>query len=396
MSNLTIGQFNDSFKPVMDGVGMCAENYARWIQEKHGQAVVVTPRVPDFQDTDPFPVLRFPSVGFPPMRPYRLGLPPLGLRFQRRLRALPFDLVHSHCPFVSGLLARRVARRRGIPHITTFHTKYREDVQRVVSNQRLADAVVRRIVRFYQSADEVWAPSESTAETLKEYGFSGAVLMAPNGTDMRPPSRYQQTMFRMEGQTTAGVGDHEFMFLFVGQHRWEKNVALIIDALAELKARLAEAEKRRPFVAVFVGEGYAADEMRRRCAERGIAGQTRFLGKIVDRSVLMGLYARSDLFLFPSVYDNAPLVMREAAAFSVPTVVAAGSSAAAVVTDRKNGFVTENDPQAMACTLHTIMEKPRLLAQAGKGAVSTIYQSWEEIVDWVVEQYRRIIEHHRS
>ena len=27
-----IGLFNDSFPPVMDGVAMCVENYAHWMQ----------------------------------------------------------------------------------------------------------------------------------------------------------------------------------------------------------------------------------------------------------------------------------------------------------------------------------------------------------------------------
>ena len=28
---LVVGEFNDSYKPIMDGVGVCAENYAKWI-----------------------------------------------------------------------------------------------------------------------------------------------------------------------------------------------------------------------------------------------------------------------------------------------------------------------------------------------------------------------------
>ena len=38
-----VGLFNESFPPVMDGVAVCVENYARWIQEKVGGVSVVTP-----------------------------------------------------------------------------------------------------------------------------------------------------------------------------------------------------------------------------------------------------------------------------------------------------------------------------------------------------------------
>lgn len=392
MPSYTFGQFNDSYKPIMDGVGVCAENYTRWLDSNYGRAVMIAPHVRGFEDTDSFQVLRFPAIGVPAIRPYLLGLPRLGRRFSRELKSIPFDLVHSHCPFVTGLLARRVSRRLGIPHVTTFHTKYREDVSRIVGSKRIVDTVVRRIVRFYESADEVWTPSEATAQTLRQYGYTGPLLVAPNGTDMRPPTPEERRDLHDKGQAIAGIGEREFVLLFVGQHRWEKNVRLIIDALAELVGL----ETRREFVALFVGEGPAATDMRKLCAERGLAAQTRFLGKIVERPVLQSVFARSDLFLFPSLYDNAPLVMREAAAFSVPSVVAEGSSAAEVVTDGENGFTTPNDAAAMARVLAGIMDDRRALARAGAGAVKTIYRSWESIVDWVHEQYLRLIETQRA
>lgn len=42
-----IGLFNESFPPVMDGVAICVENYARWMQEKVGGVCVVTPGTPE-------------------------------------------------------------------------------------------------------------------------------------------------------------------------------------------------------------------------------------------------------------------------------------------------------------------------------------------------------------
>ncbi len=107
---------------------------------------------------------------------------------------------------------------------------------------------------------------------------------------------------------------------------------------------------------------------------------------------MQSLFARADLFLFPSIYDNAPLVMREAAAFSLPTVVAAGSTTAEIVQDGENGFITEDDPEAMARRLKLLMGQPELLRRAGRGAAKTIYVGWEDIVNWAVDQYRAIIE----
>jgi glycosyltransferase involved in cell wall biosynthesis len=181
------------------------------------------------------------------------------------------------------------------------------------------------------------------------------------------------------------------MLLFVGQHRWEKNIRLIINAIARLDANFKNSGTERSFRMVFAGEGYAASAMGSMCKDLGIVERTVFLGKIVDRDALQSLFARADLFVFPSLYDNAPLVMREAAAFSLPTVVAAGSSTAEIVRDGENGFVTENDPEALAQRLKLLMGQPELLRRAGQGAMRTIYRSWEDVVNWAVDQYRAVI-----
>ena len=389
---LFVGQFNDSYKPIMDGVGVCAENYTRWITANHGRGVAIVPSQPGFEDRDEFEVIRFASLPFVFMHPYRLGIPWMSPSVGSRLREMSFDLVHSHTPFVGGRMARRVARSQHIPHVTTFHTKYRDDAMKILQNDRLADIVVRRIVGFYRTVDAVWTPSESTAKTLREYGFDGEVVVAPNGSDMAIPTESEREILRRHGGELSGLRPAEFMLLFVGQHRWEKNVRLIINAVARLAAMLKESGTGRPFRMVFAGDGYAGPAMRSMCEDLGIAEQTVFLGKIVDRDALQSLFARADLFLFPSIYDNAPLVMREAAAFSLPTVVAAGSTTAEIVQDGENGFITEDDPESMALRLKLLMGQPELLRRAGRGAAKTIYIGWEDIVNWAVDQYRAIID----
>jgi glycosyltransferase involved in cell wall biosynthesis len=87
--------------------------------------------------------------------------------------------------------------------------------------------------------------------------------------------------------------------------------------------------------------------------------------------------------------------MREAAAFSLPTMVAKGSTTAEIIRDGENGFLTENDATAMARRLHVLIGQPELLRRAGRGAKDSIFLGWEDIVDWAVGQYRIIIERFR-
>ncbi len=116
-------------------------------------------------------------------------------------------------------------------------------------------------------------------------------------------------------------------FFFVGQHIWEKNVKLIIEALAKVKDL--------PYHALFVGDGYARADMQAMAAKFGLSGNSdyrkdkiTFFGSVQSRKLMQMIYTAADLFLFPSIYDNAPLVVREAASLYTPSIVARGSNTA--------------------------------------------------------------------
>ena len=110
-----------------------------------------------------------------------------------------------------------------------------------------------------------------------------------------------------------------------------------------------------------------------------------------DRDYLRSLFARADLFLFPSVYDNAPIVIREAAAVATPSVVIANSNAAEGIEDNVNGFLSENTAQSYANRILEVTKDRDLIIRAGQRAKVTIYRNWEDIVDEVYQRYIEII-----
>ena len=386
---MIIGLFNDSYEPVMDGVAVCVRNYAEWLTQRGCEAYVITSSVPDYVDTANFPILRYKSIQLPSMAPYRAGIPAFDVNFTRKVYNIPFDLIHSHCPFVSGSIALKIARKRKIPIITTFHTKYRDDLRRALYFEKTADLALSFILRYYDAVDYVWVPNEATGRTLTEYGYDGEMEIYPNGVDMPVPSEAEHKALRAVGQTRIGVGGNEFVFLFIGQHRWEKNVRLVIEAMNVLKVR------GFGFRMVFVGSGYADKEMRRLVTSLDLDDRVLFLGQLVNREELKGLYARADLFLFPSVYDNAPLVVREAAAFGLPSVLARGSSAAEGIVDGQNGFLSDNDLESFVAKLIGLMGDPDVRARAGKGARDSIYVGWSQVVDKVLGRYEEIVANRR-
>jgi 1,2-diacylglycerol 3-alpha-glucosyltransferase len=385
---ITSCQFTDAYFPIMDGVGMTAHNYASWLNRKYGKSFIVAPSVKDFKDSTEYKVLRFKSVLLPGMNPYRVGLPLLDIRFKKKLKEEKFDILHAHSPFVSGQLALKLAKKLNIPVIATFHSKYRDDFKKVVNAELFVEFLMQISLSFYHSADYVWVPNKATGETLKEYGYRGSYDIVNNGTDMEIPEKSQLMKFRKKGLEAIGANSDEFVMLFVGQHRWEKNVKMIIEALKILKG------KGESFKMVFVGEGYAENDMKKLVKKYKLSEYVVFMGLITSRKELKNIYACSDLFVFPSIYDNSPLVIQEAAAFDVPSVVVRSSSSAEGILDTVNGFLIENETVALARALSDLMDYPETIRKAGAGARKSLYRNWETIVDEVNMKYTDILNVH--
>lgn len=376
-----IGLFNDCFPPIMDGVSLTTQNYAYWLNKKAGNICVVTPKSPDAVDEEEYPIYRYSSVPIPMRKPYRLGFPRIDWPFHERIRKLSFDLVHAHCPFSSGGLAMKIAREQHIPIVATFHSKYRADFERAIPSRLVVDYLIRKVIRFYEAADEVWIPQAAVEETLREYGYRGRVEVVDNGNDFAGEQAVD--IIRKEARRALGIRPGEPVFLFVGQHIWEKNLAFLLDALA----RLGDV----PFRMYFIGSGYAAADLRQRATSLGLDDKVTFVGTIVDRNVLKRYYAAADLFLFPSLYDNAPLVVREAAALHTPSVLLRNSTASEIISDSVNGFLSEGSVEAYAARLREVLQAPLLMKHAGEEASRTIARSWQNVAEEVYDRYISLI-----
>jgi glycosyltransferase involved in cell wall biosynthesis len=372
---------------MLDGVALAVQNYARWLQRNHRPVCVVTVKTPGYTDDAPYPVYRYASIPVPMRKPYRYGVPQIDCRFRRQLRSLPFSLIHAHCPFSSARLALEVARRRKIPLVATFHSKYQDDFERAFHSKRLAKWMVRKVIAFYEKADEVWIPQAAVEDTIRAYGFKGKVVVVENGCDFIADEQHIAAM-KQQARDEMHLPADVPVFLFVGQHIWEKNTRLIIEALAAMNDV--------PFRMFFIGTGYAAKEMQALAAQYGLTPKVQFLGVVADRELLKRYYTAADLFLFPSLYDNAPLVVREAAALHTPAVLVARATAAEIVTDNYNGFLTDNSSEALTARIRELIQTPETIRQAGRHAARTIARSWENVTEEVMERYAQLMERHAS
>lgn len=376
-----VGLFNESFPPVMDGVAVCVQNYAYWLQQKVGGVSVITPnKMGANYGQYPYEVLDYMSVPVPFRHPYVTGIAQIDPLFRAKLSRRKFKLVHAHSPFSSGLMAAQVAKSQNIPLVATFHSKFKDDFKKVVPSDMLVDQAIKIVMEFFDKADEVWVPQASVEEVIREYGYKGHVEVVDNGSDL--VADYPESYFQ-DSRRVLGISPDEFVFLFVGQHIWQKNTRFIIEGLERIKDL--------PFRMFFVGTGYAADEMKQLVHDKSLDDKVTFTGMLTEREQITRYYAAADLFLFPSLYDNAPLVVREAAALHTPAVMIEGSTAATILKDGENGFLVKDSLDDFESRLRSLYVDRPQVRRVGVAASRSIVRSWEDVVGEVLDRYNHII-----
>ena len=387
MDKLNVCLINDSFPPAIDGVANAVTNYADIIAREYGAPTVVTPYYPEADDSVyPFPVLRYPSVDMTKFVGYRAGVP-FSPELMKKLEDSRFDIIHSHCPITSTMVARSLRDRIDVPVVFTYHTKFDIDIANAVRSKLLQEGAARLLVENISACDEVWTVSEGAGENLRKLGYQGEYRVMPNGVDF-PRGRVDEKLI---SEVTGGFDLPAGLpvFLFVGRMMWYKGIRIILDALKML------ADEGRDFRMVFVGGGNDKEEITAYTKQLQLDGRVLFSDPIRDRERIRAWYCRADLFLFPSTFDTNGLVVREAAACGLGSVLVAGSCAAEDVRDGVSGLLIEENADAMAAKLREVLGAPGSMRRVGEGAQREIYISWESAVKNAYERYGEVIENYR-
>ena len=378
---MIFGQFVDTYPPSVDGVGRVTLSYCQTLAKMGHEAYYIAPESPNPAELYGVPAILSASMRVPGEL-FRMGLPALDPKFRRRVSEVPFDLVHAHSPFLAGAEAVKIARKRDIPLVSTFHSKYYDDALAKTHSKVLAEAVVQRLVRFYDKCDGVWTVNNATADVLHSYGYHGNILIMENGTNVEELSPEGEKRLQERLSLKSGVP----VLLFVGQHNYKKNLHGILGACAILK------RDGFPFQLVTAGDGPDYDAIVLEAKNLGLEKDVTFLGFVNDREMLMALYHAADLLVFPSIYDNAPMVLREAAVMHTPGIVVKGSCSAEGVQDGYNGFICENETaEAIA---EAIVRAIPEVETVGECARNTIPVSWDSIMEGVLKEYERLITTH--
>ncbi len=383
---MTVCLLNDSFPPLIDGVANTMLNYANIIHGQLGKAVVAVPDFPGAVDNYDYPVIRYPSVDTTKIVGYRAGYP-FSVTALGSVADQKPDIIHTHCPVMSAAFARTLREQMDVPIVFTYHTKFDIEINHAVSNRLLQKSAIRLLVDNISACDEVWVVSEGAGQSLRNLGYQGEYIVMENGVDFPkgPVSPEESTALR----ATLGIPADVPVYLFVGRLRWYKGIRLILDALAGVRAA------GKDFRMVFVGDGMEKDEMEQYAQELRLDDRCIFVGSVQDRQMLRTYFSMADLFLFPSTYDTYGIVVREAAACGLASVLVGTSCAAEGTTHGENAYHIEENAQSMCDLLLHCGQNRATMHRLGQNAMEQLYLSWEDSVKRAWDRYGIVLDDYR-
>lgn len=383
---LKIAQCTDSFLPVSDGVGRVANAYARALARRDHEVYVVTPMVNGgYRGRYPFEILDFLAVLKPGSPQQRLSMAALDMHYLARVNDIAFDVVHTHSPGAAGMEAVRLADRRHVPLVGTFHSKYIREYLASEGDEKQAALGRHFALDYFSRCDEIWTVSDEARDLLLENGFSGNIEVFDNGAEREEAS----AAARERAREAFRLSDAPAL-LFVGSLERQKNLPRILEAAAILRRRGVA------FQLLFAGQG--PDERRARELARrlDLLGAVRFLGYLSDESLLGALYAESELCLFPSQSISAGHVVREAAVQGTPSLVIAGSASAALIEGGVNGLTCGDTAESMANAIESYLSSPARMRAMRLKAREMAPSSWDAVIDRVEARYEALAGMDRS
>lgn len=321
-----------------------------------------------------------------------------GLRQFCAKEGISYDLVHSHY-WLSGWVAREMAREQPLPTVHMFHTLGR--MKNTVARSEAEKESPTRIEvehELMRDMDRIVAATPlDKAQMIELYGADpDKLVVIPLGVDLN----LFRPIPRDEAMTAIGVdlpkGHH--LVLFVGRLDPLKGLDTLLRAickLADLEPELAKTIS----LAVIGGDvdenGFdlqneleCLDKLKN---EAGIADLVVFLGSRAQ-DTLPYYYSAAEVCIVPSHYESFGLVALEAMACGTPVIASRVGGLQHTVEDGETGFlVPAGDPEALAERLRlTLLDRnlrERLATNARQKAQA---YTWRSVADRIVDLYQEL------
>lgn len=370
-----VALFSGNYNYLRDGANQALNRLVDYL-ERQGVAVRVyspTAPVPAFAHSGD--VVSVPSVAIPRRREYRfaLGLP---RSVREDLAAFQPTIFHLSAPDLLGYKALKLAQSWNIPAVASVHTRF-ETYFRYYGfgwAERVASGYLKK---FYGQCAQIYAPTESMAQVLRDEGMNKDIRIWSRGIDSQlfHPAKRDESW-----RAAHGIGPADVVVAFVGRLVLEKGLGVFADALARCRAQGVN-----PKVLV-VGDGPERSWFAERMPGAVFTG-------FLQGADLARAYACSDIFFNPSTTETFGNVTLEAMAAGLPTICAQATGSMSLVSHGVTGYLcASHDTAEYADCLVRLTGDAGLRRGLGAAARGrSLLYNWDRILSDVLANYREVL-----
>lgn len=249
-----------------------------------------------------------------------------------------------------------------------------------------------RRVKFYhfihrlclRGFDKVFCVSAELRTVCLQAGIVPSICeVLENGVDC---NEFRMTGDRSTAKRLLGLPPDQVVLGYVGRLSPEKNLALLIETLADLSRRGC------PAYVVIVGDGSERAALSALAERLGIASRVLFTGYVADPRPY---YSAMDAFLLPSHSEGLPNVLLEAMAMELPSVCTAVGGIPQVIRHEENGLLLPSaSTAAIVDAVLRLRSNPDLCRRLGRAAreyVATSHSFFRRM-ERLCAEYVRLVE----
>ncbi len=291
------------------------------------------------------------------------------------------DLVHLHNRFVYGLNETSLVKKLGKKLCLTLHNARPKGID--IATDFWGQAYDRAIGRVIMNrCDGVLAVSKATLDSTLPKNYDGVTGIAYNGVDSKlfnPKNNGGEWRARF---AQHGLEEGERVVLTAARLVKQKGIVDLIDAMhfVHSEARL-----------VVFGRGPLLKKLQNRARKKRVPAI--FVTERVSDESLARLYAASDVFVLPSVWEPFGMVLVEAMASGKPVVGTRVGGIPEIIKDNENGLLAPpHEARDLAHALNRILENGKLarrLAREGRKTAEKKF-TWDNCAKAYEEFYEQV------
>jgi len=292
------------------------------------------------------------------------------------------DEIYISTPGPVGMLGVIISRLLNIKSIGVFHTDFASEISYISEKEDLSQLIETLLVKFYSLMSFAAVPSHEYIEFLEKRGIPKSKLTKFNRgieTDVFYPKK---SFLELQKRKKVSL-------LYVGRVSMDKNIDFAIKVFMELQRRYKDIEFK------IVGAGPNLEEFKKRYKD---VDNLIFKGK-VEYNKLPDIYSDADFLIFPSLTETFGMVVLEAQACGVCSIVSDVGGPKEIIDNGKTGFSlpTQNYDDWVNLISQLIEEKrynPENYIKFREEARRRVleYYNWDNIIEQMFQESNNFIE----